>query len=205
VSRPRSPRRAAARAAAALAVAAVASLGVAACAGGSIGQSTPASNGQSFVSGPGGVTTFGPGKGPLAPPVSGTALGGGKLALAGLRGHVVVMNFWGSWCTPCRAEAHVLGTLARRMHSAGVRFLGVDVRDNPASAEAFIRDFGIGYPSLNDPGGSIALDFRDTVPPAAIPTTLVIGRGGHITARVIGEVAYPELRQLISRAMAVPS
>ncbi len=66
--------------------------------------------------------------------------------------------------------------------------------------EAFQRDFHISYPSLNDPGDEIALDFRGTVPPAGIPTTLVIGRDGRITARVIGEVSYPGLRGLISQA-----
>ena len=67
------------------------------------------------------------------------------------------------------------------------------------------RDFKISYPSLNDPGDEIALAFRDTVPPAGIPTTLVIGPDGRIAARVIGAVSYPGLRGLISHAMAQPS
>lgn len=175
-----------------------------ACDSGAIGNSGPGSNGQSFVSGSAGTTVYGAG-GPAAPKVTGTTLGGGKVALAAYRGDVVVMNFWGSWCTPCRAEAPVLASLARRFSPQGVRFLGVDIRDSLASAEAFQRDFHIGYPSLNDPGDVIALDFRATVPPAGIPTTLVIGRTGHVTARVIGAVSYPGLRGLISRAVAQPS
>jgi peroxiredoxin len=83
-----------------------------------------------------------------------------------------------------------------------VRFLGVDIRDSPATAHAFQSRFGISYPSLNDPGDEIALDFRDTVPPAGIPTTLVIGRNGRIAARVIGEVSYAGLRGLITQALA---
>jgi thiol-disulfide isomerase/thioredoxin len=118
---------------------------------------------------------------------------------------VLVMNFWGSWCTPCRAEAPALASLARRFTPAGVQFLGVDIRDTPASGEAFQRDFDISYPSLNDPGDLIALDFRSTVPPAGIPTTLVISRGGRIAARVIGAVTYPSLRTLISTTLAQPS
>jgi thiol-disulfide isomerase/thioredoxin len=188
---------------AALAVAGA--LAVAACTAGPIAQNTPASNGQSFVSGSGGTTVFRAGAGPVAPAVAGTALGGTKLRLAAYHGHVVVMNFWGSWCTPCRAEAPALAQLARQFRASGVHFLGVDIRDSPASAEAFMRDFGIQYPSLNDPSDAIALDFRSTVPPAGVPTTLVIARSGRVTARVIGEASYKGLKHLIAQAAAEPS
>ena len=164
-----------ARRGAAAVLMAAASLTLAACAGGGIAQSTPASNGQSFVSGDGGTTVFGG--------------SGAKLSLSRFRGRVLVLNFWGSWCTPCRAEAPELASLARAFSPSDVAFLGVDIRDTPASAEAFLRNFKITYPSLNDPGGQIALDFHSTVPPAGIPTTLVISRSGRIAARVIGEVS----------------
>lgn len=191
--------------AAALAAAAAASLVLSACAGGAIGQATPASDGQNFVSGEGGMTVFGTGKGPVAPAVSGPALGGGKLSLSRFAGHVVVMNFWGSWCTPCRAEAPALASLSRHFYPAGVRFLGVDVRDSPASAEAFMRNQHISYPSLNDPAGNVALAFHGAVTPAGIPTTLVIGTSGRITARVVGEASYAGLRGLIAKAVAQAS
>jgi len=188
--RARRPARAAARSAArAAAFALGASLALAACEGGAIGQSTAASNGQSFVSGSAGTTVYGATSGPAAPRVTGTLLSGSKFALTQYRGHVVVVNFWGSWCTPCRAEAPSLSQLARHFTPRSVRFLGV----------------GISYPSLNDPGDEIALAFRDTVPPAGIPTTLVIGRNGRIVARVIGEVSYPGLHGLISQALAQPA
>ena len=201
--RARRATRAAARSAArAGALALGASLALAACEGGAIGQSTAASNGQSFVSGSAGTTVYGATSGPAAPRVTGTLLSGEKFGLAQYRGYVVVLNFWGSWCTPCRAEAPSLAQLARHFTPRGVRFLGVDIRDSPATAEAFQSRFGISYPSLNDPGDEIALDFRDTVPPAGIPTTLVIGRSGRIAARIIGEASYPGLRGLISQALA---
>ena len=117
---------------------------------------------------------------------------------------MVVLNFWGSWCTPCREEAPSLAQLARQYGRSGVRFLGIDIRDSPASAEAFMSDFRISYPSLNDPSDNLALDFRDTVPPAGIPTTLVISRSGRIAARVIGNVTYDGLKSLIQRAVAEP-
>jgi thiol-disulfide isomerase/thioredoxin len=191
-----SPRRAAAAAL----VAAVA-LALTACSSGPIAQDTPASNGQGFVAGTAGVAVFGHDS-PPAPRVSGTTLGGARLSLAQFRGHVLVLNFWGSWCTPCRAEAPVLAALSQHFGRSGVRFLGVDIRDTPATAEAFQRDFRITYPSLSDPGDQIALDFASTVPPAGIPTTLVISRGGRIAARVIGGVSYPGLRSLIAATLA---
>ena len=192
-------------AAAGAVVALAASLALGACDSGSIGQSTAASNGQSFVPGSPGTTVFSASSGPVVPRVSGTTLTGQKLTLAQYHGHVVVLNFWGSWCTPCRAEAPVLASLAQHFSGSGVRFLGVDIRDSPATAEAFQSNFHIGYPSLNDPGDVVALDFTSTVPPSGIPTTLVIGRSGRIAARIIGAVSYPGLRGLISRAMATPS
>jgi len=188
-------------AAAALAVASA--LAVAGCTGG-VAASTPASNGQSFVAGNPGTTVFKSGTGPVAPSVSGPAVGGGKLALTAYRGHVVVLNFWGSWCTPCREEAPGLAALATHFKASGVRFLGIDIRDSAPSAEAFTSNFRISYPSLNDPSDNLALDFRNTVPPAGIPTTLVISRSGRITARVIGEATYDGLKTLVQRAAAEP-
>jgi thiol-disulfide isomerase/thioredoxin len=173
---------------------------LAACTGGPIGQSAPLGNGKNFVSGDSGVTVYPAGSRPGVPAVTGTTLTGSKLSLSAYRGHVVVLNFWGSWCTPCRAEAPAFARLARHFRPAGVRFLGVDIRDSKASAQAFIRNFGISYPSLNDPGDVIALDFHSTVPPAGTPTTLVIGPDGRITARVVGQSSYRGLAGLITRA-----
>lgn len=186
------------RAVAAAALAA-GSLVLAGCTG-AAGQNAPPGNGQSFVSGHSGVTVYPAGSRPATPRVSGTTLTGAKLSLASYRGHVVVLNFWGSWCTPCRAEAPALAALDRHFRPAGVRFLGVDIRDTAAAAGAFRRNFGITYPSLNDPSDSIALGFRHTVPPAGTPTTLVIGRGGEIVARVVGQASYPDLARLIRKA-----
>ena len=185
-------------------LAATSALAVSGCAGGAIASNSPASNGQSFVSGSPGTTVYRAGTRPAAPAVTGPLVGGGRLSLASYHGHVVVLNFWGSWCTPCRAEAPSLAQLARQFGRSGVRFLGIDIRDSPASAQAFMADFRISYPSLNDPSDNLALDFRDTVPPAGIPTTLVISPSGRIAARVIGSVTYDGLKSLIQRAVAEP-
>lgn len=174
-------------------------MGVAACGGGGTAQDGAVGNGSSFVAGSYSTTVFPPGKRPAAPQVTGTMLTGAKFRLSADRGSVVVMNFWGSWCTPCREEAPVLAALARRFSPAGVRFVGVDIRDDPASAEAFMRTFRVGYPSLNDPNDLIALDFSGTVPPAGIPTTLVIDAAGRIAARIVGTVSYHGLAALITQ------
>lgn len=178
-----------------------AALALAGCSGGAIGANTPQSSGQSFVSGSG-TSIYKPGSRPLAPDISGTTLSGAHLKLSGYRGSVVVLNFWGSWCAPCRAEAPGLAALATRLQSRGVRFLGIDMRDDPTSADAFMQTFGIHYPSLNDPGGEIALAFRGSVPPSAIPSTLVIDRTGRIAARVIGSSSYDSLRKIILQVLA---
>ncbi len=194
--RRRGPRAALAVLAAALAAA------VAGCSGGPIAASTTVSEGVSFVSGSYSSTYFPPGSRPAAPAVRGTTLTGRAFRLAAERGHVVVLNFWGSWCAPCRREAPVLAALARRLAPRGVRFVGVDIDDSVSSAEAFERDFNVGYPSLNDPGDQVALAFHGTLPPAAIPSTLVIDRSGRIAARVVGEVTYAGLRAVIARVLA---
>jgi len=196
----RHPSRSACRAVLGAAAVAALALGAAACGGGATAQDAAVGNGSSFVAGTYGTTVFQPGSRPEAPQVLGTTLTGGRFRLAADRGAAVVMNFWGSWCTPCREEAPVLGALARQFSGAGVRFLGVDIRDDPASAEAFMRTYRISYPSLSDPNDLIALDFRATAPPAGIPTTLVIDPTGRIAARVIGPVSYDGLKSLITQA-----
>lgn len=176
---------------------------LAACDGGPIGQSTAASNGTDFVAGESGATLFPASSRKAVADFSGTTLTGQKLTLAGYRGHaLVVLNFWGSWCDPCREEAPALAALAAHFTAPGVRFLGVDIRDNPASALAFLHNFRIGYPSLNDPGDEIALDFQGTVPAQALPDTVVIDRQGRIAARIVGGVSYDGLKDLITQIAA---
>jgi thiol-disulfide isomerase/thioredoxin len=181
-----------------IAAAALAALAVTGCDGGAIGANTPVSNGQSFVGSSYESTYFKLGSRAVAPPVSGTTVTGSHLSLAAYRGEVIVLNFWGSWCAPCRDEAPGLGALARQLQASGVRFVGVDIRDEPDSALAFMQTFRIGYPSISDPADLIALEFRATDPPSAIPSTIVIDRGGRIAARIIGPVTYDSLKALLT-------
>ena len=135
----------------------------------------------------------------LAPDFTATTLTGSKLDFASYRGKVVVLNFWGSWCGPCRDEAPMLAVAAEQYQQAGVDFLGVDVRDTTASAEAFTRNFGITYPSVSDAGSVITLDFTSVVPIAGTPTTLVINRAGRIAGAVFGQATMAELTDMLSK------
>ena len=136
---------------------------------------------------------------PLAPDFSGTTLTGSRLSFASYRGRVVVINFWGSWCDPCRAEAPALAVAAQQYRPSGVAFLGVDVRDTTASAEAFARSFGIAYPSVSDPSLLITQDFTAAVPIAGTPVTLVVDRTGHIAGAVFGQASYAELNTILGQ------
>jgi thiol-disulfide isomerase/thioredoxin len=136
---------------------------------------------------------------PLAPDFTATTLTGSRLSFSSYRGRVVVVNFWGSWCVPCREEAPALAAAAQQYRPAGVAFLGVDVRDTTASAEAFARGFGITYPSVSDASSQITLDFTAVVPIAGTPTTLVVDRTGHIAGAVFGPATYQELTTMLTR------
>ncbi len=157
------------------------------------------SSAVTYVDGNGQAVLYTAGHRPLAPDFTGTTLTGSRLSLGSYRGRVVVLNFWGSWCGPCRAEAPALTVAAHQYRPSGVAFLGVDVRDTPASAEAFVRDYGVSYPSVSDTSSVITLDFTAVVPIAGTPTTLVIDPTGHIAGAVFGTATYPELATILAK------
>jgi len=163
------------------------------------GWATGGNNGVTDVAGSAGAVLYSAGHRPMAPDFTGTTLTGARLDFSSYRGRVVVLNFWGSWCGPCRAEAPTLAVTAQQYRSDGVAFLGVDVRDTTASALAFTRDFGITYPSVSDPGSVITLDFTAVVPIAGTPTTLVIDRTGHIAGAVFGTATSQELTDILAQ------
>jgi thiol-disulfide isomerase/thioredoxin len=134
------------------------------------------------------------------PAVSGQLVGGGKLSLAADRGHVLVLNFWGSWCSVCRQEAPALSVAARQFRASGVRFVGVDVADESTSATAYMHHFKISYPSLYDPDDQIAVLFSGLIPVGDFPSTLIVTPNGKIAGRVIGAITDQDLQRLIKAA-----
>jgi peroxiredoxin len=137
---------------------------------------------------------------PVAPDFTATSLTGTTIKLSSYRGKTVVVNFWGSWCPPCRAEAPTLAVLAQQYSSKGVAFLGDDVGDTPSNALAFTRSAGITYPSINDPSYLVVQQFSQAAPVSDTPTTVVIDKTGHVAGMVLGEVSYGEMTTLLRDA-----
>lgn len=133
--------------------------------------------------------------------LGGTTLDGATLDLADLRGRVVVVNVWGSWCAPCRTEAPVLAKLSRSYADRGVAFVGVNVKDNRAAALAFERTYGLTYPSIEDRDGRAVLALSRHVPASAVPVTLVLDGQGRVAARVLGAVREATLRALLESVL----
>ncbi len=163
------------------------------------GWATSGSRSVADIDGNPNAVLYAVGHRPTAPEFTASTLTGSRLSLSSYRGRVVVLNFWGSWCVPCREEAPALAVAAQQYRSAGVAFLGVDVRDTTASAEAFVRSFGITYPSVSDSSSQITLDFTAVVPIAGTPTTLVIDRTGRIAGAVFGAATYAELTAILNQ------
>jgi peroxiredoxin len=140
---------------------------------------------------------------PLAPDFTATSLTGTTIKLSSYRGKTVVLNFWGSWCPPCRDEAPTLAVLDQQYGKRGVVFLGDDVGDTPANALAFTSKVGITYPSINDPGYAVVQRFAQVAPVSDTPTTVVIDKTGHLAGMVIGAVNYGQMTNLLRDAEVV--
>lgn len=150
-----------------------------------------------FVAGDGSLVLVPEAERVSAPEIAGPTLDGGTFRLADHAGEVVVLNVWASWCAPCRAEAPGLAALAAEYEGDGVQFVGLDTRDSDVSARAFVERFGIPYPNVIDRDGQLQLLFGDSLPPQAIPSTIVIDPQGRVAGRALGKVSESSLRGLI--------
>ena len=118
-------------------------------------------------------------------------LADGRLALDELHGLPVVLNFWASWCAPCRQEAPILEAGWRKWSERGVLFLGLNMQDTTEDARAFLTEFEVGYPSIRDPGKEVSLDYGLT----GIPETYFIDAKGRVVAHAIGALDRETLDQ----------
>ncbi|UYQ63692.1 TlpA family protein disulfide reductase [Streptomyces peucetius] len=158
-----------------------------------------------FVTGTGGVETVPKGERRSPEKLAGETLHGEQLDVADLKGKVVVLNLWGSWCGPCRAEARHFAAVAEETEAQGVAFVGINTRD-PKKQKAinFEKDYGIEYPSLYDPIGKLIVNAfpKGTLNPQAIPTTIVLDREGKIAARSLKALDDKGLRKMIDPVIA---
>lgn len=176
-------------------IVALAVTALAGCAGGQSSQ--PRTGDTRFVAGDGQVQVFPAAERHKAPAIEGSTIDGATEKLAA--GKVYVLNFWASWCAPCRAEAPVLKDIAAKTKASGVQFVGINFKDLQASAQAYDRTVQPGYPSIFDKTGKVLLSFQGTVPPAAIPSTLIIDSQGRIAGRALGAVKYNELLNAVTK------
>ena len=182
-----------------VAVAGLAATAALAGCGSDAGSSNGAETG--FVNVETGITQILSGHRQAMPALSGTNLQG-KAMSASYTGHVTVVNVWGSYCTPCREEAPDLAEAYAKYSSEGVQFLGINTRDDNAAALAYDAQFGIKYPSLQDPDETLVLALKQIVPATSVPSTVIVDSSGKVAVRALGGITEPELAQEIDYAMS---
>ena len=111
-----------------------------------------------------------------------------EIDLKSLKNKVVLINVWGSWCSPCRKEAPELEELYLKNKANNVEFIGINIRDSKISAKRFIDNFSITYPNIYDRDGKLLLGYKDSLPANAIPSTILIDKNGLVAARQLGPI-----------------
>ena len=132
--------------------------------------------------------------GHAAPEFTGTDLEGHAISLRDLRGHPVLLNFWASWCGPCRAEQPGLNDVAAAYQAKGLRVLGVTVRDNLNSAKIYRDEFHVTYPSVFDQAARLGYAYQVDAP----PSTVLIDAQGIVRYKETGGVGSDVIRRLLA-------
>lgn len=143
------------------------------------------------------LTRVAPADRKAAPVIAGNDLEGNPVSTDDFKGKTIVINVWGSWCPPCRAEAADLNAVAKAMKSKDVEFLGISVREDAATTLAFTRKHGSSYPTISDTTGHLSLGFVKSLPSVAIPTTWIIDAKGRVAVRIADKTTAPTLTALI--------
>lgn len=173
----------------AIALAAASVLVLAACSSDPLAEQYRAGDNKGYIAGDGTISEFPADERGEPVAFAGTTIEGDAIDSADLAGEVVVVNFWYAGCAPCRAEAPLLQEVHEEFEGDGATFVGVNVRDQAATAESFEENYGITYPSIVDvEDGAVQYAFADDVPPAAVPTTLVLDAEGRVAARILGQL-----------------
>jgi len=155
---------------------------------------------QNYISGDGAVTEVSADDRTDAVEFRAEDIDGDTVSSADLRGDVVVLNFWYAGCPPCRAEAEYLNTVHDEFAGQDVAFIGVNVRDEKGTAEAFERTFGVDYPTVLDQrSGTMQLALSGQIAPNAVPATIVLDKQGRVAARVLGAIDGPGILNTLVR------
>jgi peroxiredoxin len=131
----------------------------------------------------------------------GKLLDGGTFSLASTKGKVVVLNFWGSWCPPCRTELPQFDLLYRKTKAQGVSFVGIDTKDVRGNAETFVRNNDITFPSVYDEPGEVAVRLGN-LPAVSLPFTVVVDQQGRVAAVYVQRMSYDDLKSAIDKLLA---
>lgn len=125
-----------------------------------------------------------------------------ELSLAELRGRVVILTFWASWCLECRPELPVLERLHRELSPRGLAVVGVNAREASSAARQYARDLGLSFPLVLDPDGTVNALYGVV----GLPSTFLLGRDGRAVALAVGprEWASPSGRAIIEAILAEP-
>jgi cytochrome c biogenesis protein CcmG, thiol:disulfide interchange protein DsbE len=123
--------------------------------------------------------------------------GRGKLSLSSLRGKVVVLNFWASWCGPCKKEAPLLQDAFERYRDRGVAFVGVDTNDYSGSAKKFLKRYDVTYPNVRDLSGRVLVKYGGL----PLPRTFVLDRSGYVNGYIFGEIRAEGLDSAIREGL----
>lgn len=132
-----------------------------------------------------------------APPFNLVLFDGGTIRLEELKGKAVLINFWASWCPPCRAEAPALEAAWKTFKDGDVVFVGVNIQDKEEDARAFIKEFGITYRNGWDPTGRVAVNYGVW----GIPETFFLDRDGRITFKHVGALSMPVITAKLDQAV----
>lgn len=125
--------------------------------------------------------------------------GPGRIGLAQFRGRPVVLNFWASWCIPCKSEAAVLERAWLRFRPRGVAFVGIDFHDVRGDARRFVAAHGLTFPMAEDGSGTITTGKYGVT---QVPETYVLGRNGRIVVHIAGPITAPGFSQEFERGLA---
>jgi peroxiredoxin len=173
-------------------------LAAAGCTGGDDAVDQSAGGQYRFVGATSHGTVIDADKRKLAGPAKGELLDGGDWSLAALKGQVTVLNYWGTWCGPCRVETPNFQTVYLAWKDKGVAFVGIDVKEaSPSPAKAFVRDNNITYPMVFDEGAKTALQIGH-LPLRGMPNTVVIDKQGRVAAVYVGIVQPADLEPALA-------